>query len=121
MTLAYTVQVNVTDLEKALKENRAKHAKEYAKAKKGWQKLLHTELTNMLLALENGGKLELHIKNQKPESHLDEYDEAIEMLTFSAEPTITLDVQLYRQFMKDDWGWRKHWMASTATYIDAAQ
>jgi hypothetical protein len=117
-----TIQVNVTTLQEALKANRDKHAKEYAKAKKGWAKLLRKELTDMVAILDNGGELkQLHIENQKPASHLDEYDEALEMLADSAEPTVTLDAQLYRQFMRDDWSWRQHWFASNSTYIEAAR
>jgi hypothetical protein len=116
-----TIEVNIATLLGSLEKSRAQHVKDYAKAKKGWQKLLHTELTNKLLALENGGKLSLHIENQKPESHLDEYDEAIEMLSYAANPTIVLTTQQFRQFVKDDWDWKRHWVASTSTYIEAAR
>ncbi len=112
-----TIQVSKDVLLKTLQTNHDKHAKEYDKAKRGWVKLFRKELVDKLATLDAGGKLELHITNQKPESHLDDYAEAIEMVGFHAHPTIELDQQEFRQFMKDDWNWKRLWAASNSTYI----
>lgn len=115
-----TIQVSKDRMLETLRANRDKHAKEYDKAKRGWIKLLRKELTGKLETLDAGGKLNLHIENQKPQNHLTEYDEAIEMVGYHAHPTIELDQKEFRQYMKDDWNWKQYWHESTSTYLAAS-
>lgn len=118
--IGINIEVNIDKLVDTLKANRDQHIKDYEKAKKGWVKLLRKELVAKLDTLDNGGELKLTIENQKPETHVSDYDEVIEMLEFASSSTIDLDPQTYRQFVKDDWQWKRWWAASTATYIASA-
>lgn len=115
-----TIQASVHVLITTLEENRAQHAADYEKAKKGWIKLLRKELQTMLSTLDDGGELRLHIENQKPTSYVAEYDEAIEMLNFAISEDIELTAQQFRQYVKDDWDWKRNWKAGNTTYIASA-
>jgi hypothetical protein len=114
------IEVNVERLTNTLRSNRDKHADDYRAAREGWKTLLKEELETKLATLRDGGEVKMHIENQPPDDHTADYDEAIEMLMMSAVPTIKLDQQTYRQFIKDDWSWKRHWAASNTAYITAA-
>jgi hypothetical protein len=117
----FEVEINVEVLLETVRTNRDKHVKDYEKAKKGWQRLLKKELEGMLATLAMGGELQLRITSRKPESHVDDYDEAIGMLEMATNPTVSIDQALYRQFVNDNWDWKAPWVASNTTYIAAAR
>lgn len=118
-----TIKVEVGKLINALEVNRAKHLKDYEKAKKGWKKLLLKDLqtlTSDLQADKSIDKARLYLK-PKPEHYLGEYDEAIEMLKFSHNESIELDQEQFRAYVKDEWHWKNIWSASTSSYIAAGR
>lgn len=117
-----SIEVEVKTLLKTLTINRAQHFKDYGKAKKGWQKLLRKDLVALIEALDDPNvsidATRLYLK-QKPEHYLGEYDEAIEMLNYAANPLIELDQPQFRAYVKDEWTWKTQWEASNSTYLVA--
>ncbi len=114
------VKVKKAELLNALKENREKHAADYEKAKIGFRKVLEKELEKKLQQCRDGKKVELLFKNQKPNSHLKDYDDVIGMLEFSTDDELTIDHQQYKQYVKNEWDWIKHWATSNSVYLSAA-
>ena len=114
------VTVNQLELLTKLKENRAKHEKEYAAAKEGFRKLLIEELEEKLADAKAGERVELSFENTKPVSHLKDYDDVIGMLEFSTEVEITINHQQYRQYVLNEWDWTRQWQTSNVAYLSAA-
>jgi hypothetical protein len=134
MNLTVTVEVPV--LLKKLRANREKHLKAYETAKKGYLKLLRRELETKLKVLDRqpgtgiikgvhkvNGVSEAHldrIVNQKPVHFLSHYDQAIEMLEFTTDESVTLDSQQYEQYIQDNWNWKPSFTSSNVAYAAAA-
>lgn len=116
----FKVTVKTTDLLETLKDNRGKHAVAYENAKKGFRILLIKELEKKLQAAKDGKKVALSFTNQKPDSHLAEYDDVIGMLELSEDPTLIINHQQYKQYIKDEWNWARSWTTSNSAYIGAA-
>jgi hypothetical protein len=117
-----SIEVAVDTLIHTLETNRAKHIKDYQSAKKGWKKVLAKDLAKLLDDVQADKSIEprrLQLQS-KPQHYVGEYDEAIEMLKFAANPIIELDQQQFRAYVKDEWSWKNTWEASTTSYIAAA-
>lgn len=103
------IEITVTrsELLQRLKANRTKHHEEFQAAITAWQKDLQLEL-NQLDASQfkkwpkTLNKLELLC----PESHVHEYDQAIDMFEMSVNDTIKLDSKSFNTFCRDEWGWK---------------
>ena len=104
------IEVTVTrkELLERLKANRNKHAQEFDAAIAEWQKDLksalseiepdkHTKWPEILERLEYA----------RPESHVHEYDQAIDMFEMSVNDTIKLDSNSFNTFCRDEWGWKE--------------
>lgn len=114
------IKVNKKDLLESLHRNRDKHATDYAKAKKGFVKLLEKELRNKLHDLQEGKKVELSFENEKPKSYLKDYDDVIGMLELSVDNELTLNHQQYKQYVQNEWDWTRNWSTSNVAYLSAA-
>lgn len=99
-----------------LRSNRSIHAETFQKAMKGYTRETIKELEQKLADVKAGKEIQRHMINVAPACHTDEYDEVIGLLEMSDQETLILDQSLYRQYVKDDWGWKQSWVASTSTY-----
>ena len=120
------VIVDKVDLLQRLKENRQKHEENFKLAYEGYTQTLMEELEQKLAEVQAGRKnhrvngQRLLILNIPPECHLDDYDEVIDMLEMADDKQIKLSQQQFRQYARDDWGWKQQWTASTAEYVAKA-
>jgi hypothetical protein len=116
------ITVNKSDLVKKLVINRDKHLKAYEKTRLGWESALRKELAGMLSELNKTHTIKIKpggyisISNQKPQHYLDSYDEAIDMLKYGNDETITLNAEQYQRYIKDNWGWSGAFAATNSTY-----
>lgn len=121
MNSELTVKVNKVDLLKILKDNRAKHAEAYTLAKSGYLKVVKAELKEWIDRLKKEGPVQVYVQNgQPPEDHTEDYDDAIGMLELATDTEIVLDQDSYRQYVKDEWGWKRQWAAANSAYTMAA-
>jgi hypothetical protein len=114
------ITVTKTGLIAKLGENRSKHVNEYEAARIGWhQKMLDalTTATAEFDRTEETKDLNFAYRFPKPESHVDEYDRALEMLDWETENLITLSEQDFRHFVQDDWDWTQSHRFSSSQYI----
>jgi hypothetical protein len=107
-----TITVSKDSLLATLKGNRAKHGEAFKKAKEGYIKVTTEQLEAYVRRLADGELLE---------DHTTDYDDAIDMMEWSTDGTIELTQSQFVQYVKDDWGWKDNWVASTAAYIEAAR
>jgi hypothetical protein len=116
-----TITVSKDSLLATLKGNRAKHGEAFKKAKEGYIKVTTEQLEAYVRRLADGELLEHRFINSPPEDHTTDYDDAIDMMEWSTDGTIELTQSQFVQYVKDDWGWKDNWVASTAAYIEAAR
>ena len=114
-----TIMVSKDQLLSALKANREKHGAEYEKAKAGYLKVTMEQVGEYLHRLANGQLLERAFIPPPPEDHTGDYDDVIDMMAWSTDAEIELTQSQFRQYVKDDWGWRDQWLASNSAYMEA--
>jgi hypothetical protein len=114
-----TIKVDKAELLKALKENRANHGAAYEKAKAGYIRVTTEQVKGYLTRLANGDLLERAFLPAPPEDHTGDYDDAIDMMTWSTDNTIELDQGQFKQYVKDNWGWMDSWLVSNTAYLEA--
>ena len=114
-----TITVNKSELLAALKENRAKHGATYEKAKAGYIRVTMKQIEGYLTRLADGELLERAFIPAPPDDHTADYDVAIDMMVWNTDDKIELDQQQFRQYVKDDWGWKDSWMVSNTQYLEA--
>lgn len=115
------IKVSKAQLLAALQENREKHGAAYQKAKAGYIKVTTEQLKNYVQQLADGELLVQRFINAPPEDHTDDYDDAIDMMEWSIDDEIVLDQQQFKQYIKDDWGWKQSWVTSNTAYMEAAR
>jgi hypothetical protein len=114
------IMVNRLELIKTIEANRDKFKEDYDLAKKGFKIELRKELEKKLKALDDGKKVDLSFKNRKPESHLGDYLEILEMLEMSTSVEVELDQKSFKQYVKNEWDWAKFWSLSNSSYLLSA-
>lgn len=112
-----TVTVPRDELLEKLRHNRGNHRVIFEKALEGWHQKVTEKLEEMVVDARAGRRYETVVGLPRPEDHTDEYDLVIEMLEMSVGDTIEIDQRQYRQFVRDDWGWKPDFLASTSRYV----
>lgn len=117
------IEVNVDrkELLGILQENREEHYAEYEKAKQGFRILLQKELEKKLEQCKTGKKVELSFKNHKPDNHLDDFDDIIGLLKLTESSTVSVGMDEYKRYYKNEWDWKRYWHSSNVMYLSAAQ
>jgi hypothetical protein len=115
-----TVDIPREALVAKLQENRTKHEADYQTALEGFRESVIEDLQEKLELAQDGKDVERYIKHVKPESHLEEYDEAIEMYSMTVQQIITLPQSDFRQLVRDNWNWKQTWTASNTGYMNKA-
>lgn len=115
-----TFEYPVTKILAALHANRETHQKDYQDALKSYKSILKQELAVLSKMVEEGREIEHHINLRKPESHVREYDMAIQMLEMTAESDIKLDGKTFAKLVMDEWDWQDSFTNNTKSYAGAS-
>lgn len=115
----FAITVNKADLLAKLRENRAAHSATYDKAWEGYERVIRQELEDKLDRIKAHKPVERWLGGEAPEDHTSDYDDVIEMLEMGLGNTIDLTQGQFRQYVKDDWGWRAAWITSNSKYLEA--
>jgi hypothetical protein len=113
-----TITVNKDLLVSKLKENREQHHDLYEKAWDGYCKLVRQTLEDMLVIIKTKRPIARGIGHAPPEDHTADYDDVIDMLSWSLGNEVELTQTQFIQYVKDDWGWREAWITSNSKYLD---
>ena len=112
------VTIKKTQLLTTIKENRAKHEKEYTVALAGFQEKLAEEC-RLVLACHTENKPITNksiVALELPQSHLREYDRVISMLEMSVAEDISISEGQFTQFVLDEWAWTRHFKTVASSY-----
>lgn len=111
------VTVAKNELVKRVLANRDEHLAVYEKAIKGYRSAAVNFFGEQIDRAQQGKQFSTHFAEVMPEDHSDDYDAALDMLDMSEDASITLTAQEFRQYVRDDWGWKRMWTETTSNYI----
>lgn len=106
-----------------LKANRAKHKEQYEKAKKVFREEVIREAEEVIKKAKRGAfdKTSLNavgFQIRVPEQHLEEYDQAIQMLELSVDGEIEIDGYTFGCYVMDKWEWSGSFVSNTLSYAN---
>jgi len=112
------IKVNKNELISVLKTNRDKHAQKYTEASAGYVMMVETELKKKLKEVRSGNDFDLNFHHlQKPESHVENYNDAIGMLEVSIDENISISMEDYLKYYKNKWEWCNYWSSQNTAYL----
>jgi uncharacterized protein YifE (UPF0438 family) len=109
------VKVRRSDLLGKVKANREKHKSNYEKAIAVYKQEA-VEAIQKLLDDAKAGDIRHGVSLVKPEQHLEEYDQAIQMLEMSVDDEVRLDQSEFAQYVMDKWAWARAFENTTMSY-----
>lgn len=117
------ITVNKDELIKRLEENLDKHKKEYQEAVEDYTIAALKAMESKAEDLKSGRPIELDFYDRvagcdirPPEDHTKDYEVALDMLQWHNEPTITIAIDKFQCFVRDDWQWKKNFAVMSANY-----
>lgn len=114
-----TVLVNKGDLLEKIKGNRETHRKVFLEAVEGFRKDTVSELEDLILDVKKGKVRYVAMSRQAPQDHTKDYDSVISMLEMHIESEIEVTPEAYRQYVMDDWSWKREFV-STANFYNSS-
>lgn len=108
------------DILNKLKTNREDHIKIVQEAQKGYREKFRELLTTALEHLDAGKAIEPRIVLAVPESHVDDFDRAIEMFEMTTDKEITLSEIDFQSYVRNRWQWQGRFLASNSMYSATA-
>lgn len=112
-----TVWVPKVRLLEALRTNRDGHAAQYEKAKAGYLKVTREKLDDLLTRVSGGEMVGQVWLESPPEDRTKDYDDVISMMEWSEQESIELTQVQFKQYVQDDWGWKRDWLTSNSVYL----
>jgi len=111
------VKVQKTELVAALTKNRDQHAKDYKEALGGYYMQAEKEFEAKLVKIKAGEKFSTYFKDlAKPQYHIKEYNDVIDMLGVSSDETVYISMEDYLKYYKNEWDWQASWSLSNSGY-----
>lgn len=138
------VHMNKAELKEIIKKNRELHEREYNEALLEWKEAAHRAFVEVTDALHHLNKELMsqgvdmlpkfiekkyeqsqHVRGnfrqffpQAPQCYLKNYDVALEMLEHEVNANVTLSLDDYRKFVKDEWDWKETFEATKMSYAN---
>ena len=110
------INMDKDTLIKILQDNRVKHRRVFEDALEGYSREAERILTDHLKAIQMGKTPNVEIILDRPEDHTKDYDRVIRMLQHHLGTTFEIDEQSYRQYVDDDWAWKRQWIDTSNQY-----
>lgn len=111
-----TITVNKQDLADKLVANRDQHAREYAEALEKRREQVIEALAKRRREVMKGGKIDLVFNFPEPQSFVESYDTAINMLKWEQGETVDLTQDDFERYVENRWEWQRIFAASTQSY-----
>lgn len=117
------VTVEKAQLLEKLRDNRVKHVADFEIA---WDAFREKAVENTARLLDRlkraprGGPVELFVGLAPPINHADDYDRAMDMLSWEVGETLELTEAEFQNYVLDQWGWTAQAVASNVMYTGSA-
>lgn len=116
----FVLKFSVAELLTKLKTNLEEHKTIFIEAQEGYKKAFETELKKKLSKLVEGDIPSPGSRLSIPHSYAKDYEDAIEMLTFTSDAEVTLDQSLFNAYVLDEWDWQTNFLTSNSSYSVSA-
>jgi hypothetical protein len=100
-----------------IKANRDAHREVYEKAMTGYQRAAGDFFHEQLERARASKPFQTMFNEPMPEDHSEDYEAIIDLLTLSEDTVVSLSIQEFRQYVRDDWGWKREFMATSQNYL----
>lgn len=114
-----TITVKKGDLLRTVLYNRDKHAQTFQDAMEVYREQMIAELDRMIQEAKKGSKIRRAFALPEPEEHTADYDRVIQMLQMEVKDEVELDEIQFAQYVQDEWGWQRSFLANTSSYTSA--
>lgn len=106
-----------SDLMERVQSNRDAHREVYEKAMDGYRGAAMKFFGEQLERAKDGKPFMTVFTEPMPEDHTGDYDLVLEGWAMTQDSEVELDMREFRQYVQDEWGWKKEFMATSANYI----
>lgn len=122
LSSSMSLKFDRTKLLQIVGKNREKHAAEYAVAVvKHREKLIETLERKLHFVRQSDNEITMRqqmIDLPIPESHVEDYDRVLRMLSLTTQEEITLTQAEFSQLVDDEWEWAHSFAANTRSYAN---
>lgn len=113
---ARVITVKKADLITKIKENRANHELEYAKAVEAYKKEAQRQINEQQNFL-NEGKLSLRLNLVAPQNKTEEYDKIVQMFDWEINETVELSQGEFNEYILDETSFARDAKFANSTYL----
>lgn len=103
----------------SIKNGLAIHTAAYNEAKADFQDYAQAEITKLYTAVMNDDFSRTSISLQAPVSHIQEYNDAIELFEMSVSENIEIDIDTFKAYFKNEWSWSRSFETANTLYKSA--
>ena len=114
------IRVRKADLIVTITENRDAHRDTFLKAQEKFRERVIEQLDQRLTDARAGKRVDLAIRLPEPVDYTDEYDRALDMLSWEIADEVELDESAFAQLVRNEWAWAKMWAGNTEVYTVGA-
>jgi hypothetical protein len=97
--------------------NRDAHREVYEQAMSGYRRAARDFFEEQLTRAERGRPFVTYFNEPIPEDHTADYDALLDQLELTPEDQVTLSTNEFRQYVRDEWGWKKEFMTTAENYL----
>lgn len=111
-----SVNVDRKDMIQAIKAGLKIHEKEYNEAFEEYKAKVLSEYDRLHKMIKDGDFSNTKIDITPPADHKQDYLDVIEMMEVSVDQIISLDLEAYKAYYKNQWTWSRVFAATRASY-----
>jgi len=108
------------DILEELKANREEHIQIVQEAQTGFRVKWTAMLEEALTSSKAGMNVKPSLHLQVPESHVDDFDRAIQMFEMTTDDDVTLEEVDFQMYVRNQWRWHSQFLLSNSHYSDRA-
>lgn len=103
----------------AIKNGLAIHQAAYNEALADFKEYALLEVTKLQTAIAAGDFTRTSINLSVPQSHVQEFEDAIEIFEMSVDDNINIDIETFKAYFKNEWSWSRSFEVGAALYKSA--
>jgi hypothetical protein len=109
--------IDKNELINKIQENRDAHRGIYEEAMEGYFEAAVKFFKEQHDRALDGKPFQTAFYEPMPEDHTDDYDVVLDGLRWTQDQNIDLSISELRQYVRDEWGWKKEFTATSSNYL----
>jgi hypothetical protein len=110
-------RIKKEQLIEGVRQNRDAHRSVYESAMAGYRNAATQFFTEQLERALQSRPFMTMFTEPMPEDHTEDYDVMLDGWTMTEDDEIELSVQEFRQYVRDEWGWKREFTATASNYL----